>query len=297
MHAALFLSSNPLLTINKLTPSLCIKTTDMDMDDAVSLLGNDNDNELDDGDNLLMGMSNALVGSYKAADMGERTSPSRSSTGSFASVDITGSSSAAKNTTPAVSRITASVLAPGLAHTSIAAAEEKVELHPRLISNKELGVLSVLRAEGSHFTAAGRAAMASRSLEAMEEGMEPEINEGDDDKKLGKNAAAGYAAAKKIGGGIAAALGFAQGMVEREEKAEKKEKRTAWQKFCLGMKIIFGWFLLAVTTVLSVLASAVKDNPLKTASLVIIWCTMLARGVSFWDIVTQSIDSYKAKKE
>ncbi|KZO89511.1 hypothetical protein CALVIDRAFT_569857 [Calocera viscosa TUFC12733] len=252
----------------------------MDMDDAVSLLG-DNDNGLDDADQVLMGLSNDLVASFKAPDKGNN-SPSRSSTGSFASIDITGSANAATNDKPAISRI--------------AATEEQVELHPRLISNKELGVLSVLRAEGAHFTAAGRAAMANSSLEAIEEGRAGEVIDDDDDEKaLGKRAAAGYAAMKSIGGDIAALFGFAQGVVEGSQNAQKTEK-TKWEKFCLAVKIVFGWFLLVFAAILTVCKDAVKENPLKSVVLLVVWITMLARGVSFGDILTQSIESY-AKKE
>ncbi|KZT51409.1 hypothetical protein CALCODRAFT_487954 [Calocera cornea HHB12733] len=267
----------------------------MDSDDTVSLL--DSDNELDTPDRALIGVSNALVGAFKLPDEGKKT-PSRSSTASFSTVEL--DASGGSTAKPAVSTIAAAVAETANRPTAYSASttDDCVELIDTRATGREIAVLGVLRANGAHFTAAGRAARAEE-LGMMEEGKADEDSEQEEllksQKKLGMRAAAGYASLKTFIGDICEGFGTAHGAAVGDETAREKLK---WYEYIwLGVTILFGWVLWALAALLGPLKKAAAENPLKALAVLVIWIVMLARGVSPWQVLIQSIDSYKAKKE
>ncbi|KZT50112.1 hypothetical protein CALCODRAFT_485407 [Calocera cornea HHB12733] len=268
--------------------------------DGASLL--DGDANLDGPDQALISADKALVRTLKSPVDDGKKSISRSSSGSFKTVELDAKGTPLSDQ-PGISRTASSIShirARPVVNTVHATAVE-LKLRPVMATAREEGVLNVLRATGTHFTAAGRAAMGDE-LGAMEEGrIAEDKNEGDltdAEKKLGVRSAYGYASFKSFGGEIAAAFGTVRGFTaeEKEERAEKWKTMSGWERSLLAIQIFFGWILCVIAWLFEPVGPWVKANPRKALGILIVWIIALDRGVSVWTMVTTTLDSYKAKK-
>ncbi|KZT55648.1 hypothetical protein CALCODRAFT_484637 [Calocera cornea HHB12733] len=282
-------------------------------DDSASLLGADS--TLDGPDETLMSLDKALCRSITAPDEPVKKAAEQpikntaeqpgkkdlARSDSLLSVDL-GDSTAHGAGKSAVSRAASSIGEPRrrAAASMGRTGGGEIELHPIMATAREEGVLNVLRATGSHFTAAGHAAMGD-GLDAMERGCVDEtvnkVDHSDAEKKLGIHAAAGYAGLTTLAGDIVSAFGTAHGFTAEELEEEKSRKKSAWERICLPVQIAFGWILWLIGKAFGPVVPWVKANPRHAFCIFVVWIIALARGVSPWTILTTSIDSYKATKK
>ncbi|KZT61627.1 hypothetical protein CALCODRAFT_479671 [Calocera cornea HHB12733] len=284
-------------------------------EDSASLLGPDN--TLDGPDETLLSLEKALCRTITAPDEPVNKAPDKPVTHAadepgkkglaraslLQSVDL-GNDKGTRVVVdkPGVSRVASIVGEPRrrAPPSSGRTGGGDIELRPIMATAREEGVLNVLRATGTHFTAAGNAVMGD-DVDAMEKGMVGERPENiahtEAEKKLGIRSAAGYAGLKVLVGDIVEAFGMARGLTDEEVEEAKKKKKSAWERIVLPFQIVIGWILWAIGKVFGPVVPWVKANPRHAFCILVVCIIALARGVSPWTVLTTGIDSWKATKK